>query len=105
MDWFETYSFDNNKDRTKKLLEKFGIKKYHFITIDGIDGLIIEINLNVYQLEVDAFKEEIRIRKKRYTRKSHKHSKEYLECIKSFSNDATYLSLKFVAEDSGVYRT
>ena len=105
MDWFEMYSFDNNKDRTKKLLEKFGIKKYHFITIDGIDGLIIEVNLNVYQLEIDPFKDELRVRKKKYKRKSQKHPKEYLQVVKSFNNDCIYNSIKFVAEDSGIYRT
>ena len=105
MDWFKMYSFDDNDERTKKLLEKFGIKKYHFITINGTKGLIIEINLNVYQLEADYIKEEVRIRKKKYTRKSQRRQKEYLEVVKSYNNDCLYNSIKFVAEDSGIYRT
>jgi len=105
MDWFKLYSFDENEERTKKILEKFGIKKYHFITINGIKGLIIEINLNVYQVEVDDLKKEVRIRKKKYTRKAQKHNKEYLECVKSYESDCIYNSVKFCAEDSGIYRT
>ena len=101
--WYKLYNFDDNKERTKKILEKFGIEKYHFVTIQGETALIIDINLNNYRLEL--FDGEMAIRKKKYTRKASRHKKEYLEIVKSFDNDCIYNALKFCAIDSGIYRT
>lgn len=105
MDWFKLYSFDENEERTKKILEKFGINRYHFITINGIKGLIIEINLNVYRVEVHRIEEKLVVLKRKVSRRSQKHPHERMEVVKSFNNDCIYDSIKFVAEDSGIYRT
>lgn len=101
--WYSLYNFDDNKERTKKILEKFGIEKYHFVTIQGESALIIDINLNNYRLEL--LENEMVIRKKKYTRRSQIHKKEYMEIIKSYSNDCIYSSIKFCVEDSKIYRT
>lgn len=98
--WYKLSSFDENEERTKKILEKFGIDRYHFVTINGFRALIIDINLNNYRIEVDDYNEELLVRKKKYTRRGQRHKKEYMEVIRSFKNDAIYSSIKFVSEDS-----
>lgn len=105
MDWFKLYSFDENEERTKKILENFGIKKYHFITINGIKGLVIEINLNVYRVEVHRIEENFVVLKRKVSRRSQKHPHERMEVMAKFNSDVIYNSIKFVAEDSGIYRT
>jgi len=97
--WHKLSSFDENEERTIRILKKFNIDKYHFVTIDGLKALIIDINLNNYRIEIDDYNEEVRVRKKKYTRRCSRHPKEYMEIIKSFKNDAIYSSIKFVSED------
>ena len=105
MSWIELYDFEINKERTIKLLKKFGIDKYHFIMINGLMALLIDINLNTYRIELLPYENEAVIRKKQVTRKGARHSKEYMRIVQSFNDDICYQCIKWIAEDSGIYRT
>ena len=97
--WISLNGFDGNEDRVEKILKQFGINKYHYTIVNGLTALIIEINLNVYWLEIDDFNEELVIRKKTYTRRNQRQRKEYMSIIKSFKNDCLYMGIKYVAND------
>lgn len=101
--WIDLYCFENNEERAKKILKKFGIEKYHFIIVNGILALDIEINLDNYRVEVNETRDEMLIRKRQVARRKNRHVKEYMRIVNSFNNDCLYNSLKFVAIDSGLY--
>ena len=100
--WLERYDFNDDKviERTEKMLEKFDIKKYHFVADGSTLALIVEINLNTYKLEIDDYKEEMVIRKKKYRRREQRQPKEYLSIVKSFKSDCIYNSITWVVRDS-----
>lgn len=103
--WYKLSSFDENEERAKKILDRFGVVGYHFVTINGLKALAININLNSYRIEVDTYNELLLVRKKKYDSRARHQPEGYKEIVKSFKNDAIYASIKFCAEDSGIYRT
>ena len=99
--WYSRQNFDDNMDYTLKVLEKFNIEKYHFVTdAYGNSALIIDIRLNNYRVEIDDYKCEMVIKKKKVIRKAQIHKKEYLIDIKSFKTDCIYQSIREVSRDS-----
>ena len=98
--WINLYSFENNEERTVKILKKFGIENYHFAINNGSLALLINVGLNSYKLEIDEYNQELVVRKKIYKRREQKHTKEYMRIVNSFKNDCLYLAIKFVCEDS-----
>lgn len=67
--------------------------------------MIIEINLNVYRVEVHRVEEKLVVLKRKISRRSQKHPHERMEVIAKFSSDAIYNSIKLCVGDSGIYRT
>ncbi len=98
--WYSRHNFDDNMDYTLKVLDKFNIKKYHFVNDGyGNSALIIDIGLNNYKIKVDGYKQEMVILKKNVTRKGSKHVKEYLDVVKSYKNDCCYECIKWCSKD------
>ena len=100
--WFERNNFDDNRGYLEKYLDYFEITRYHY-TSDGYGhtALTIEINLNVYRLEVNHDDDEIIVYKKTTRRMGQRHHKEYmLKLDKTFKVDAIANSIKYVKQDS-----
>jgi hypothetical protein len=88
-------------DYTLKVLEKFNIKKYHFVTnMYGQSALIIDIGLNSYRIDIEDYLCEMVIMKKIIVRKAQRHPKEYWVEIKRFKTDCIYCSIREVKNDS-----
>lgn len=103
--WMSLYCFENNETRAKKILKKFGIEKYHFIIVNGLLALDIEINLDNYRIEVNEIQDKMLIRKRQVARRTNRHTKEYMRVVNSFSNDCIYSAIKWISLDGGIYRT
>lgn len=99
--WYKRNNFDDNKGYTNKILEKFNIKKFHFVTDTyGCSALLVNIGLNSYRLVVNYDDNKIEIYKKKTLRLSQKHKKEYLKLVHSINTDAIYSSIKWIKNDS-----
>lgn len=111
--WIERNGFDNNYDYTIKLLKKFKIEKYHFITDKfGNATLIITDGLNKYKLETiqeNYFDKDFNrietnsymsISKTETHRNGQKHAKEYWVFKKKFKEDCIYSSIRWIARGS-----
>lgn len=99
--WFDRNNFDNNKEYTKKILEKFDLKKYHFVNDScGCLALLIEVNLNSYRIEINSYDKISEIYKKEYRRLGQRHPKEYMRLIKTYDTDCIYNSIRWVKNDS-----
>ena len=86
--WSNRHNFDTNMDYTLKVLEKFNIKKYHFVNdAYGESALIIDIGLNNYRIEVDCYKCEMVVKKRAITRRGGRHRKEYMSEVNKFKSD------------------
>ena len=96
------YSFDYNEDRAIRILEKFDIEKYQFVTKNGRTSLIITINLNIYWIEMSDRCDEMIVYKKRIRNRGTKSQKEYIDEIARFKNDAVYNSIKLVVRDNNL---
>ena len=94
------YSFDYNEDRAIRILEKFDIEKYHFVTKNGRTSLIITINLNIYWIEMSDKCDEMSVYKKRIMKRGTRSQQEYIDEIARFKNDAIYNSIKLVVRDN-----
>lgn len=98
--WFKLHNFDDNLEYTKKVLKKFNIDKYHFVTdMYGCLALIIDINLNTYRIDVDMDNCEMVIRKKRIKYKAKRHPVEKLEPVKKIDKDCIWESIKWIVKD------
>lgn len=100
--WLRLYSFDDNMERTVKILKKFDITNYHFVMGNGLLALLISVGLNSYRIEIDEVKKEVVVRKKQVRRREKIHAKEYMRIVASFNNDGLYSSIKWVWEDSKI---
>ena len=98
--WYNRHNFDDNMDYTLKVLEKFNIKKYHFMTSYGQSALIIDIGLNSYRIYIKDYLCEMVILKKRIVRKAQRHPKERWIELKRFKTDCIYCSIREVKNDS-----
>lgn len=94
------YSFDYNEERAIRILKKFDIEKYHFVTKMGRTSLIIQVNLNTYWIELSDKCDEMVVYKKRIRNRGTKSQKEYIDEIARFKNDAIYNSIKVVVRDN-----
>ena len=98
--WYTRHNFDDNMDYTLKVLDKFNIKKYHFVTdAYGHSALIIDIGLNNYRIEIDDYVSEMVIKKKKVTRKGNRIPKEYMGIVKIYKKDCIYESARFCSQD------
>ena len=99
-DFERLYSFDYNEDRAIRILEKFDIEKYHFVTKMGRTSLIITINLNTYWIELSDRCDEMIVYKKRIMKRGTRSQQEYIEIVARFKNDAIYYAIKWCSEDN-----
>lgn len=99
--WFDRNNFDDNKEYTIKALDKFDIKKYHFVNDSyGCLALLIELGLNSYRIEVNYDDKVFEIYKKLVRRTGQRHAKEYLKLTKTFDRDCIFNAIKWVKHDS-----
>jgi len=99
--WYNRHNFDDNMDYTLKVLDKFNIKKYHFVTdAYGHSALIIDIGLNNYRIEIDDYVCEMVILKRNITRRGSRHPKTYMDEVKRFKKDCCYDGIKWCSKDS-----
>lgn len=98
--WFKMYNFEDNEERTIKVLNKFGIEKYHFVADNGTLALLIEKGLNSYRIELNDYDNEMLVLKKQVRRKAQRHTKEYMRIVARFDNDCIYNSIRFCALDN-----
>ena len=94
------YSFDLHEERTIRILKKFGIEKYHFVTTYGVTSLIVDIGLNNYRIEPHMYEGKMVILKKKISRRGQKHQHERMDIIASFDNDAIYNSIRACSMDN-----
>lgn len=110
--WYNRYDFEINMDYTEKILRKFKIENYHFITNSyGSLSLIIILGLSKYKIEIlEETYENIETKKiedryamvvKRCENRlmAKKHTKEYMPIKKKFYRDCIYDSIKWVRND------
>ena len=98
--WFDRNNFRTNEEYTIKVLDKFDIKKYHFVNdAYGCLALIIDLGLNTYKIETNRDCSTLEIYKKLIKRTGQKHPKEYLKLV-SIDRDSIYSSIRFVKNDS-----
>jgi len=98
--WYNRHNFEDNMDYTLKLLEKFNIKKYHFVTdMYGGTALLIEIGLNLYRIELDRTVCEMVIKKRNVKRRSSRHPKTYMDEVKRFKKDCIFEVCKWCSQD------
>lgn len=101
--WYERNNFDDNNDYARKVLEKFDIKRYHFVS-DGYGCLALLINLGVnsYRINVNYDDSLMEVYKKIYRRTAQRHKKEYMKLVKTIETDGIYNSIKFIKRDSEI---
>lgn len=103
--FIKRYDFDINRNRTEKILERFDIKKYHFMptyTNSELTSLVIQLGLHTYVIELDDYRREMVIKRKKVVGLALKKSREYAPIVKKFNKDCIYNSIKWVLEDNKV---
>lgn len=101
--WYKLNNFKDNENYCKKILEKFNIKKYHFVNDSfGSLALIIDLGLNSYKVEIDKVECKMVIKKKLTRRNAQKHPKEYLKIVKTIDKDCIYNAISWISNDSKI---
>ena len=99
--WFHMNNFDENQDYAEKVLQKFGLSKYHFAYDKyGNLSLLIEHNLKKYKIIVDEVDLDLKIYRCDVHNNFEKHTKENLVLKKKFHDDCIYNSIKWIYNNS-----
>lgn len=93
--WFENINLDDERNRqyVERLLNKFGIINYNYITNNGVLGLVFLYELNSYRCEVHIDEMAVVLLKKNCCGDK---SKDKYHFVKSVHNDCWYEILRFV---------
>lgn len=101
--WYKLNNLEDNENYCKKILEKFNMKKYHFVSDSfGSLALIIDLGLNSYKVEMDKINCRMIIKKKDIKRKAQKHPKEYLKIVRTVDRDCIYNAINWISNDSKI---
>lgn len=101
--WYKLNNFKDNENYCIKVMENFGIKKYHFVNDNfGSLALIIELGLNSYKIEINKVECRMVIKKKLTKRNAQKHSKDYLRIVKTIDIGCIYNAINWISNDSKI---
>lgn len=100
VDWLKSYNFDDNIDKTLKIMKDFNIDRYHFSVVNGQTSLIVDVGLNNYKIELDVYKKEMIVKKKQFMRRGSKNQKEYMRTVYRVSENCIYKSIEWINKNS-----